>query len=490
MSRPSLLNMSLAGCIIALSSSPAFAVDSQLSIEQTKKLSIQQALGQKIFFDTNLSNPPGQSCASCHDPKTAFSEPDLDLPVSKGAEEGKTGTINTPTAMYTAFMPAFHFEPEEGLFVGGQFLDGREGTLEDQAKQPFINPDEMANPDKASVVEKIRQADYAADFKLVYGQTALDDIETAYDNVAAALASFERSPIFNPFTSKYDYYLAGMVDLSEQEARGLQLFEAEDKGNCAACHPSTPTDGKPPLFTDFTYDNLGAPSNKTILAAKGDDFIDIGLGKTVVDNPNAEAGADNGKFKVSTLRNISKTAPYMHNGVFADLREVVEFYNTRDIDDKWDKPEIAEGVNTEELGNLKLSDQEIDDIVAFMGTLSDGYQLGAQAEMNDSTITLPYIRVEGRDTTSKIYAVTLDKLDTAEGDAAQYQVSELTELSLADNHHRTDIPYYSLDTGILEIPTITTTNTEGVKTASVMQFKQAVTAGDLVFELSYSKAFQ
>ncbi len=125
-----------------------------------------------------------------------------------------------------------------------------------------------------------------------------------------------------------------------------------------------------------------------------------------------------------------------------------------------------------------------------MGTLSDGYQLGAQAEMSDSTITLPYIRVEGGDTTSKIYAVTLDKLDTAEGDAAQYQVSELTELSLADNRHRTGIPYYSLDTGILEIPTITTTNTEGVKTASVMQFKQAVTAGDLVFELSYSKAFQ
>ncbi len=346
MSRPSLLNMSLAGCIIALSSSPAFAVDSQLSIEQTKKLSIQQALGQKIFFDTNLSNPPGQSCASCHDPKTAFSEPALDLPVSKGAEEGKTGTINTPTAMYTAFMPAFHFEPEEGLFVGGQFLDGREGTLEDQAKQPFINPDEMANPDKASVIEKIRQADYAAEFKLVYGQTSLDDVETAYDNVAATLASFERSPIFNPFTSKYDYYLAGMVELSEQEARGLQLFEAEDKGNCAACHPSTPVNGQPPLFTDFTYDNLGAPSNKTILAAKGDDFIDIGLGKTVVDNPNAEAGADNGKFKVSTLRNISKTAPYMHNGVFADLREVVDFYNTRDIDDKWDKPEIAEGVKT------------------------------------------------------------------------------------------------------------------------------------------------
>lgn len=490
MSRHSLLHLSLASCIIALSTSPAFAVDSQLSLEQTKKLSIQQALGQKIFFDTNLSNPPGQACASCHDPKTAFSEPDLDLPVSKGAEEGKTGTINTPTAMYTAFIPAFHFEPREGLFVGGQFLDGRENTLEDQAKQPFINPDEMANPDKASVIEKIRQADYADEFKLVYGQDSLDDVEKAYENVADALANFERSPIFNPFTSKYDYYLAGIVELSEQEARGLQLFEAEDKGNCAACHPSTPTNGKPPLFTDFTYDNLGTPANPTILAAKGDDFVDIGLGKTVVDNPNAEAGAEDGKFKVSTLRNISKTAPYMHNGVFADLREVVDFYNTRDVDEKWAKPEVAEGVNTDELGDLKLTDQEVDDIVAFLGTLSDGYQLGAKAEMNDDTITLPYIRVEGRDVTSKIYAVTLDKLDTAEGAAAQYQVTQLTELSLAENHHRTDIPYYSLDTGILEIPTIMTMNTEGVKTANVMQFKQAVTAGDLVFELSYSKAFQ
>ncbi|MDV6345017.1 cytochrome-c peroxidase [Nitrosomonas sp. Is37] len=281
-----------------------FADQSKLSIEQIRNLPIMQSLGQKIFFDTNLSNPPGQACSSCHDPKTAFSDPDLDLPVSRGAVEGKTGTINAPIVMYTAFIPAFHFDPEESLFIGGQFLDGRETTLEEQAKKPFLNPDEMNNPDKASVIQKIRNASYAAEFKLVFGQNVLDDVDKAYDYVASALASFERSAILSPFTSKYDYYLAGAVKLSEQEERGLQLFEAKDKGNCAACHPTRPIDGKLPLFTDFTYDNLGIPSNQKILEAKGADFVDIGLGKIVKED------TDNGKFRVPTLRNTAKTAPY------------------------------------------------------------------------------------------------------------------------------------------------------------------------------------
>ena len=367
-----------------------FADESKLSIEHIRNLPIMQSLGHKIFFDTNLSNPPGQACSSCHDPKTAFTDPILDLPVSRGAVKGKTGTINAPTVMYTAFIPAFHFNPEESLFVGGEFLDGRESTLEAQAKKPFLNPDEMNNPDKASVIEKVRNASYADEFKLVFGQDALDDIDKAYDNVTAALASFERSALLSPFTSKYDYYLAGMIELSEQEKRGLQLFEAENKGNCAACHPSKPVEGRPPLFTDFTYDNLGVPSNQKILEIKGADFVDIGLGKTVKDNSNAEPGADNGKFKVSSLRNVAKTAPYMHNGVFTSLKEVVDFYNTRDTDGKWAKPEIAATMNTEELGNLGLSDQEVDDIVAFLRTLSDGYELGEYAMIErEDAVKLP-----------------------------------------------------------------------------------------------------
>ncbi|WP_218132406.1 cytochrome-c peroxidase [Nitrosomonas sp. Nm33] len=461
-----------------------FADQSKLSIEQIRNLPIMQSLGHKIFFDTNLSNPPGQACSSCHDPKTAFSDPDLDLPVSRGAVEGKTGTINAPIVMYTAFIPAFHFDSEESLFIGGQFLDGRETTLEEQAKKPFLNPDEMNNPDKASVIEKIRNASYAAEFKLVFGQDALDDVDKAYDYVASALASFERSAILSPFTSKYDYYLAGAVKLSEQEERGLQLFEAKDKGNCAACHPSRPIDGRPPLFTDFTYDNLGIPSNQKLLEAKGADFVDIGLGKTAKDD------TDNGKFRVPTLRNIAKTAPYMHNGVFTSLREAVDFYNTRDIDGKWPKPEIAATMNTEELGNLGLSDQEVDDIVAFMRTLSDGYESGEHAKIESAgAINLPYVRIEGQDVASKIYSVRMEQI-TAEQNSPLYHVTQLKELSLADDVYLNDIPYYSLDTGILEIPAIKKEHENGKQSTYVAQFKQTTPNGNLVFELGYYKEWQ
>lgn len=480
----------IVSCMTVLIITHVFANESNLSFEQIRNLPIMQSLGHKIFFDTNLSNPPGQACSSCHDPKTAFSDPILDLPVSRGVVEGKTGTINTPIVMYTAFIPAFHFNPEEGLFIGGQFLDGRESSLEAQAKKPFLNPDEMNNPDKASVIEKIRNALYVDEFKLVFGQDALDDVDKAYDYVAAALASFERSAILNPFTSKYDFYLTGVVKLSEQEERGLQLFEAENKGNCAACHPSRPVDGKPSLFTDFTYDNLGVPSNQKILKIKGAEFVDIGLGKTVKDNPNAEAGADNGKFKVSSLRNIAKTAPYMHNGVFTSLKEVVDFYNTRDTDGKWAKPEIAATMNTEELGDLGLSDQEVDDIVVFLRTLSDGYELGEHAMIEqEDAVKLPYVRVEGRDVARKIYSVRMERI-TADKDFPQYHVTQLEELSLADNSYPNDIPYYSLDTGILEIPAIKKDHENGNQSTYVAQFKQIIPNGNLVFDLTYVKPWQ
>jgi cytochrome c peroxidase len=155
------------------------------------------------------------------------------------------------------------------------------------------------------------------------------------------------------------------------------LFEDEDKGNCAACHPSQPSDdGTPPLFTDFTYDNLGVPKNPEnpfyylpkFLNPSGVDFVDLGLGGTL------NKPSENGKFKVPSLRNIAKTSPYIHNGLFKNLRQVVAFYNTRDVG-PWPQPEVRMNVNHDELGNLGLSEQEIDDIVAFMHTLTDGYNI-------------------------------------------------------------------------------------------------------------------
>jgi cytochrome c peroxidase len=358
-------------------------------------LSPKERLGRMLFNDTHLSEPAGQSCASCHDAKFASTDPDKWTPTSQGVNPKLFGSRNTPTAMYMAFSPAFHFDEQEGLYEGGQFLDGRAATLEEQAKGPFLNPLEMANSSKQQVVDKVRAADYAALFQNVYGEDAFNDTDAAYDRIADAIAAFERTRAFNKFTSKYDAYLAGKVELSAQEMRGLELFEREDKGNCAACHASRPdTDenaGVPPLFTDFTYDNLGVPRNpdnqfykmKDAFNPDGKQFVDRGLGGFVM------SPEEDGKFKVPTLRNIALTSPYMHNGYFKTLKGVVDFYNTRDtkpacqqeqMNDEqaikkgcWPAAEVAENVNVDELGNLKLSEQEVDDIVAFMNTLTDGW---------------------------------------------------------------------------------------------------------------------
>jgi len=379
----------LGGALAAALILPALA-DTPSNSRQAAKAQ----LGQALFFDPSLSSPAGQSCATCHDASAALTDPDRRLPVSKGVLPGRAGNRNTPTAMYAAFSPAFHFDKEEGLYVGGQFLDGRAATLEEQAKGPFLNLLEMANPDKQSVVEKVRRAAYRAQFDSVFGKGALDDTEQAYARIAEALAAFERTPQFSPFSSKYDAWLAGKAKLSRQEMRGLRLFEAEDKGNCAACHPSQPgSSGEPPLFTDFTYDNLGVPRNPdnpfyklpAQLNPAGALWVDRGLGATV--NKRSE----DGKFKVPTLRNIELTGPYMHNGYFKTLRGTVLFYNDRDRKPRcsksrvaedaalkqkcWPAPEVASNVNRDELGDLGLTAREIDDIVAFMKTLTDGWQV-------------------------------------------------------------------------------------------------------------------
>jgi cytochrome c peroxidase len=341
------------------------------------------SLGEKLFFDTELSEPAGQSCASCHLPGAGFADPDRELPVSRGVHPDRFGERNTPTAAYALYSPSFHFDRQEGLYVGGQFWDGRAATLEEQAKDPFLNPVEMANPDAAAVVAKVRRSAYADEFDKLFGAGSLDEVEAAFEHIASAIAAFERSEPFRPFTSKYDYFLAGKVELSPQERLGLELFDAEDKGNCAACHPSQPDDqGRPPLFTDFTYDNLGVPRNpaspfysqSSRFNPQGAQALDLGLAGTT------GRDQDKGKFKVSTLRNIALTPPYMHNGIFQTLRQVVDFYNTRDTRRDWGPPEVRENVNTEELGNLGLTNEEVDAILAFMLTLTDGYTPEASAE--------------------------------------------------------------------------------------------------------------
>lgn len=356
-------------------------------------ISRKAKLGRELFLDTNLSSPPGQACASCHAPDHFFTDPDKDEPTSEGVIEGRYGSRNAPTLMYTDASPMFHFDKKEGLFFGGQFVDGRAATTKVQAKQPFLQALEMNNKSAEEVVSKVRTASYAELLKGVYGGNALDNPAKAYRLIADAIAAYENTEVFAPMTSKYDYYLVGKARFTAQERRGRAVFEDEDKGNCAACHPSRPGNNGAtwPLFTDFSYDNLGIPRNPANPFYKqspkfnplGFDFVDIGLGRYV------GAVSENGKFKVPTLRNIAKTAPYMHNGYFNTLRGVIDFYNTRDLKPSckskwvseeealrqgcWPVAEVTRNVNHDELGKLGLTDQDIDDLIAFLNTLTDGY---------------------------------------------------------------------------------------------------------------------
>ena len=200
------------------------------SAEPEQTLTSKQQLGKKLFHDRNLSTPPGQACVDCHLPESGFSNPNFELPVSQGVIKDRFGNRNDLIAAYASFSPEFHYDAEADMYFGGMFWDGRAANLEEQAKGPFLNPLEMANPDEAAVIEKIRNSDYVDLFHEVFGDDALQNIENAYNMVAEAIAEYERSGELNKFNSKYDYYLEGKVALSEQEMRGLALFEDEKKG--------------------------------------------------------------------------------------------------------------------------------------------------------------------------------------------------------------------------------------------------------------------
>ncbi|MDH5517371.1 MAG: c-type cytochrome [Gammaproteobacteria bacterium] len=346
----------------------------------SNSLSSSEKLGKALFFDTRLSSPEGQSCASCHHPERGFAHPDTKIATAEGAVKGLFGNRNSPSIAYIKYTPAFHKTIEDGdtLYIGGFFLDGREKTLQAQAIKPMLNPLEMGNKNTSELLKKVIAAGYQPAFDQLFGAASLNNEKIAMQHISQVISDYENSKELSPFNSKYDAHLAGKTQLSKQEQQGLKLFNAEDKGNCAACHPSKidESTGFPPLFTDYTYDNLGVPSNPdnhflnnpAIHNPEGIAYRDKGLGDFLKDEKQ------NGKFKVPTLRNITLTAPYMHNGVFTTLKEVVDFYNTRDTDNKWADAEISENVNTDELGDLKLSDDEVDAIVAFLKTLTDGYQ--------------------------------------------------------------------------------------------------------------------
>lgn len=341
-------------------------ISTGIALSQGVPLTQKEELGKLLFFDENLSEPAGQACAGCHHPTAGFADPDQDLPVSEGVIPGRFGGRNSPSAAYAVFFPEFDARKTEG----GQFWDGRATNLTEQAKGPFLNPVEMNNPDKATVVGKVQVADYAALFESVYGPDAFVDVETAYHNIADAIAAYEGTDEVNPFSSKFDAYQAGLVELTPLEALGEKLYSG--KAKCGHCHPDRTGGGAPILFTDFDYHNLGLPTNTEFPFSLLNPIpIDLGVG-AIVNDPG-----EYGKFKTPHLRNIALTAPYMHHGLLKTLKEVVNFYNTRDVPGMWDPPEIPATMDGKFLGDLGLTDAEEDAIVAYMETFTDGYVIGS-----------------------------------------------------------------------------------------------------------------
>ena len=359
-----------------------------------RELSAAAALGQQIFSDRALSASGRQSCASCHDPARAHAPTD-DLAVRLGgANLDVPGFRAVPSLRYLKTTPAFFFDTD-GTPTGGFDRDGRAATLQAQARRPFLAPHEMANADIATVIAKLVNASYAAEFRRVFGDTIFSDPQAAFDRVTFALERFQlEDPAFAPFSSKYDAFLAGNAKLSDAELRGLSLFNSATRGNCAACHPSArSSDGSPPLFTDFTYDALGVPRNTDIPATADASYFDLGL--CGPDRTDLSSRTDLcGAFKVPTLRNVATRQVFFHNGRFKSLKEALRFYVTRDTNpelwyplvngapDKFDDlPSAYRGnVNTTEVPYNRqpgdapaLSDAEIDDVIAFLGTLTDGY---------------------------------------------------------------------------------------------------------------------
>src|SRR5262245_7736768 len=357
-------------------------------------LSAVAALGEQLFRDKTLSVSGALACESCHRPEFAHAAPPEDVVSKGGARMDRTGIRNSPSIRYASFTPAFGYDAE-GTPFGGLFRDGRAPTLAAQAERPFLDARELANATPADVVARLARSPNADRFREVFGADALEHPEAAFRQLAAAIAQFQaENPDFHRFDSKYDAWLAGKASLSAQEERGLALFEDPKKGNCAACHPSRPAaDGRPPLFTDFTYDNVGVPRNARLPANADESFHDLGLcGPERKDLAARREFC--GAFKVPTLRNVARTAPYFHNGAIASLRDVVEFYVTRDTaPGDWypagagrplkfdDLPAgLEDAVNTSEVPyDRKPGDQpaltpaEIDDVVAFLKTLDDGY---------------------------------------------------------------------------------------------------------------------
>jgi len=360
------------------------------------------ALGRQLFADPALSASGKIACATCHDPKHDFGPANAQA-VQRGGADGRSfGVRAVPSLKYTQNTPPFteHFIDDDGDDsvdqgpAGGRTWDGRSKSFHDQARLPLFSPFEMANAGPDAVLAKV-QARHGAQFRAVFGAKVFDDKTLAFKGVLMSLEAYQQSPEeFYPYSSKYDAFLRHEASLSAQELRGLAAFNDPERGNCARCHPSAKIKGAFPQFTDFGFAAIGAPRNPAIPANTDRRYYDLGLcGPLRTDLQDRREYC--GLFRTPSLRNAALRPVFLHNGVFHSLSDVVRFYAGRDTaPQKW-YPRAGDGriskfddLPAAYAANLDaqapfdrrpgdapaLSGQDIEDIVAFLKTLTDGYR--------------------------------------------------------------------------------------------------------------------
>jgi cytochrome c peroxidase len=424
------------------------------SLDASKQIIL---LGKLIFYDRELSVRRNEACAFCHMPETGFTGPVSALNKTTisypGSVRSRFSARKPQTHTYASFSPVLHYNAAQGDLVGGAFWDMRatglrlNSPLADQAQGPPLNPVEMGLIDAACVVHRVSERPYRPLAEQLWGAQAFaihwpGDVKTVcdrpgppphsdqmpvhlapvdrgiaqatFDRIAQTIAAYEGSVDVNPFSSKFDFVIAGKAQFTSEEAAGNELFRSKTT-HCNECH----RDGGPgeePIFTDFTASNLGLPRNPAIPFyaentpdrfgytpnALGPSFLDPGVGGFLEgpQNPDSQwaprAKSFVGKYKTPTLRNVDKrprpdfVKAYMHNGYLKSLQEVVHFYNTRDSLPKckagdsgekvtcWPAPEHPETMNRKQLGNLGLTREQENQIVAFLKTLTDGYAVAGK----------------------------------------------------------------------------------------------------------------
>jgi cytochrome c peroxidase len=358
------------------------------------------SLGRQIFFDKNLSEPSGTSCASCHDPARAFSGTNgSNTGLARGSRPGHFAMRNTPSLLYLRFVNRFHYHWEEDMPLpdafGGFFWDGRADSISSLVRQPLLNPDEMNNQDAAQIARKLAAASYAEDFRSAFPAADGDPV-TALASAGTALEAFLLSPAMAPFNSRYDAYVRGEIRLTAIEMHGLAIFKDRQTGNCMHCHKLNDgvRDPARSLFTDYGFEVVGVPRNRLGQTADPT-HPDLGLcerkGAVKATSEDRFCGA----FRTPSLRNVAVRESFMHNGAFTKLRDVIAFYATRDTEPRrWYPGEVYDDlpkqyhlhINADTVpyvptreGMARLNEADIDALVAFLESLTDAeYRLAAR----------------------------------------------------------------------------------------------------------------